>query len=80
MADDLRGNSLRISNGSDKNEPTRAHYREQRFDEYPLVFDQLDAIWKQLAFDQTAGQTLHRDTNDMLNNLIRIKKRYPKTE
>ena len=85
MVEKLTGNSLRISIGVDDKAlnitaATPLGYRERRFDDYPLVFDQLDAIWKQLEFSRRRGQILQSDTNDMLDDLIAIKSQYPKPD
>ena len=53
-----------------------ANYREKRRDAYPLVADQLDAIWK-----MAAALTAHigPEAAAMLDSIREVKAKYPKT-
>ena len=84
MNDVLRGNSLRISNTqgpeNEPHGPAPMSYQERRFDEYPIVFDHLDALWKQLEIERANGRILHVEAEAMLDDITALKRRYPKPE
>lgn len=52
-------------------------YVDDRMDNYPIIGDQLDAIWK--AFDAIEnGESLPKDTLDMLDKIKSIKNKWSK--
>lgn len=62
-------------------EPNRNNRcREARFDHYPNIFDQLDAIWKQLESLRADGIKLHPAAEEMLGRIAGVKADFPKTQ
>lgn len=55
-------------------------YRELRRAEYPEIGEQLDALWKLANSLRFAGQDLPQDADDMLGQVLAVKKKYPKPE
>lgn len=53
-------------------------YAEKRMSEYPIMGDQLDAIFKGFKFMQDSGALLPNETADWLNEIDSIKTKYPK--
>ena len=54
-------------------------YYEDRAREYPLIGDQLDAIWKQFNAMRLAGDNLVQDADDMLGKILSVKNMHPKS-
>ena len=53
-------------------------YEEARRIEYPNMGDQLDAIWKQINQDRLNGKNLIQEADDLLNEILAVKAKYPK--
>ena len=58
-------------------EPTVEQKRQM---EYPKMEDQLDALWKELNKRRDGGETLAPEADDMLENILDVKRRNPKRE
>ena len=54
------------------------HVRQQRLSEYPDIGDQLDAIWKELNQLRLNGTNLVADADDVLGQILAVKKKHPK--
>jgi hypothetical protein len=54
-------------------------YYEKRRQEYPALTDQFDVIWKQFNHMRMEGQPLIQEADDMLGEILAVKKKYPKT-
>jgi hypothetical protein len=54
-------------------------YYEKRRQEYPAITDQLDTIWKQLNHMRMEGVPLIQEADDMLGDILAVKKKYPKS-
>jgi len=61
-------------------ERKREEARQQRAAAYPLIGDQLDAIWKQLNSLRLRGENLVLDADVILNEILAVKRKYPKQE
>ena len=59
-------------------EPPSKDYIILREKSYPSIGDQLDAIWKELNNKRLAGENLVSDADDMLGQILAVKKKYPK--
>ena len=55
-------------------------YADLRKKEYPMLGDQLDVIWKQFNQLRLSGTPLIQEADDMLGDILAIKKEYPKPE
>lgn len=55
-------------------------YKQLRADEYPAIGDQLDAIWKELNARRLKGENLTQDADDMLGQILAVKRKHPKPE
>ena len=55
-------------------------YRGKRAAEYPVIGDQLDAIWKELNARRINGENLVQDADDMLDAVLAVKRAHPKPE
>lgn len=55
-------------------------YRALREKEYPLIGDQLDAIWKELNYRRLNGEALIQEADDILNRVLAVKNKYQKPE
>lgn len=53
-------------------------YSEKRRREFPPSGDQLDVIWKQFNSMRLNGVELDQETDNMLGQILAIKKKYPK--
>ena len=53
-------------------------YTELRAPEYPVIGDQLDAIWKQLNTDRLNGKDLISEADSLLGAVLAVKAKYPK--
>lgn len=53
-------------------------YVFDRKDAYPEIGAQLDAIWKQLNYDRMQGRQLIQEADDLLNEVLAVKAKYPK--
>jgi len=54
-------------------------YKIKRAQEYPPVGDQLDVLWKQLGQLRLSGKLdLIQDADDMLDEILAVKKKYKK--
>ena len=58
--------------------PVPKPYTELRREAYPPIGDQLDAIWKELNYRRMKGNALIQEADDLLNDILNIKKKYPK--
>lgn len=54
------------------------HYAEARLAAYPSVGDQLDVIWKEFNARRFNGEKLTQAADDMLGQILSIKKEFPK--
>lgn len=55
-------------------------YKSDRFNEYPEIGDQLDAIWKQFNQYRLSGDPLISEADDLLNQILAVKNKFPKPE
>lgn len=55
-------------------------YKDLRKKEYPLIGDQLDAIWKQLNYERLQGKDLISEADSLLSKVLEIKSKYPKPQ
>ena len=55
-------------------------YRGERAVEYPVIGDQLDAVWKELSARRINGENLVQDADDMLDAVLAVKLAHPKPE
>ena len=55
-------------------------YADLRATEYPMIGDQLDAIWKQLNTDRLNGKDLISEADSLLGSVLAVKAKYPKGE
>ena len=53
-------------------------YKEKRKKEYPSAADQLDVIFKQFSYMKANGESLVKECDDLLKNIVSIKNKYPK--
>ena len=53
-------------------------FRYARAIAYPNIGDQLDAIWKQLKQEKSAGKTLAKDADEILNDILAVKAKIKK--
>lgn len=55
-------------------------YRQLRRREYPTIIDQLERVVNSLRNQRSAGTTLDADAEYLVNEIDRIKTKYPKPE
>jgi len=61
-------------------EARKVEYKYKRQAEYPPITDQLDAIWKELASRKDNGEELSDEANDLLQDILAVKSKYPKPQ
>ena len=59
-------------------EEASVKYKEDRKPGLPIIGDQLDVIWKQFNQMRLNGQPLIPEADDMLDNILSNKDKYPK--
>lgn len=63
-----------------KSEWKATEYVRQRREAYPLIGDQLDALWKIINQLRLEGTNLPQEGDDLLNQILAVKKTYKKPE
>lgn len=53
-------------------------YKNLRKWEYPDIWEQLDAIWKELNFRRLSWKNLVQDADEMIWKILWVKRKYPK--
>lgn len=67
--------------GSFKSPPKEpVPYDVLRRSDYPTIGDQLDALWKVINQMRLDGLNIPQDADDLLGQILAVKKKYPKPE
>jgi len=84
---DLDGNPLAIDQTLYDAEVARleaehaaTEYKRLRAPEYPAIGDQLDAILKHLNYRRTQGDELVQEMDDIIDDWLAVKARFPKND
>jgi len=61
-------------------EHAATEYKRLRAPEYPAIGDQLDAILKHLNYRRTQGDELVQEMDDIIDDWLAVKARFPKND
>jgi len=76
--DDLQAEQDKLDIPAIEKAERNEHVRQLRREEYPDIGGQLDAIWKELNQLRLNGTNLVADADDVLGQILAVKKKHPK--